>query len=153
VSPMGTDPTTAFSDAELTARDFRPGPVHHVVLFRLGAGCTPDDAQEVERRFRALADAPHPDGSGPYILSIASGRQSSHEGASHGFELGFVVRFLSEGDRNTYVGEPFVSDPALVDGEHAAFKDFVGPLLAPGPDGVLVFDFSDAQATALGPRP
>jgi hypothetical protein len=144
---MDTSPIAALSDDELTARDFRPGPVHHIVLFRLSAGCTPDDAQEVERRFRALADAPHPDGSGLYIRSIAAGRQSSHEGASHGFELGFVVLFASEGDRNTYVGEPLVSDPALVDREHAAFKAFVGPLLAPGPDGVLVFDFTDGGAT------
>ncbi|ARC56214.1 hypothetical protein AS850_03885 [Frondihabitans sp. 762G35] len=144
---MGTDSITDLSDADLTARDFRPGAVHHVVLFRLAAGCTQDDAQEVERRFRALADAPHPDGSGPYIRSIAAGGQTSHEGASHGFELGFVVLFASEGDRNTYVGEPLISDPALVDREHAAFKDFVGPLLAAGPDGVLVFDFTDGGAT------
>jgi hypothetical protein len=44
----------------------------------------------------------------------------------------------SQGDRNFYVGEPIVADPAHFDHEHAAFKAFVGPLLA----GAQVFDFA-----------
>jgi len=134
--------------ATLIARDFRAGEVNHIVLFRFADGVTADQRQEVQDRFRALAHTPHPDGSGPYILSIVAGVQNSHENAGRGFELAFVVRFASEGDRNFYVGAPLVSDPNLFDRQHAAFKDSVGPLLAGGDAGVLVFDFSEAQHPA-----
>jgi hypothetical protein len=131
------------SDAERTARDRRPGTVHHVVLFRLRDDAPAGSHAEVERRFRALADTPHPDGSGPYIRSLHAGTQNSPEGIGRGFELGFVLVFSSEGDRDFYVGEPLITDPACFDPEHAAFKEFVGPLLAPGDGGVLVFDFTE----------
>jgi hypothetical protein len=134
----------ALTDAQLTARDHVPGLVHHVVLFRLRDDAAPADRDEVERRFRALADSPHPDGSGPYIRSLHAGRQSSPEGVGRGFELGFVLTFSSEGDRNLYLGEPLIADPSRIDAQHAAFKEFVGPLLAPDPHGVLVFDFTEA---------
>jgi hypothetical protein len=135
----------ALTDAARTARDRRPGLVHHVVLFRLRDDAPAGAHAEVERRFRALADTPHPDGSGPYIRSLHAGTQNSPEGIGRGFELGFVLVFSSEGDRDFYVGEPLITDPACFDPEHAAFKRFVGPLLAPGADGVLVFDFSEEQ--------
>ena len=141
--------TSTSTAATLTARDYRPGEVHHIVLFRFADGVAADQRREVEDRFRALAHTPHPDGTGPYIRSIAAGAQSSQENAGHGFELAFVVRFASEGDRNFYVGTPLVSDPAHFDRQHADFKDFVGPLLADGDAGVLVFDFSDAEHPAL----
>lgn len=118
--------------------DHRPGDVVHVVLFRFRAGTSAADRREVERRFHALADGMR-DGR-PYIRSIRSGPQISPEGAGHGFELGFVVEFDSEGDRNHYLGRPFVGGSADFDPDHAAFTQFVGPLLAPGGDGVLVFD-------------
>jgi hypothetical protein len=146
---MTTDERPALTDAQLTARDHVPGLVHHVVLFRLRDDAAPDDRDEVERRFRALADSPHPDGSGPYIRSLHAGRQSSPEGVGRGFELGFVLTFSSEGDRNLYLGEPLIADPSRIDAQHAAFKDFVGPLLAPDPHGVLVFDFTEAEAEAV----
>ena len=133
----------ALTDAQLTARDHVPGLVHHIVLFRLRDDAAPADRDEVERRFRALADSPHPDGSGPYIRSLHAGRQSSPEGVGRGFELGFVLTFASEGDRNLYLGEPLIRDPARIDAQHAAFKELVGPLLAPDPHGVLVFDFME----------
>ncbi|RIJ00001.1 Dabb family protein, partial [Clavibacter michiganensis subsp. insidiosus] len=105
---------------------------------------------EVERRFRALAGSPHPDGSGPYIRSLHAGRQSSPEGVGRGFELGFVLTFSSEGDRNLYLGEPLIADPARIDAQHASFKEFVRPLLAPDPRGVLVFDFTEPSTSADG---
>ncbi|WP_317230787.1 Dabb family protein [Clavibacter sp. MX14-G9D] len=142
----------ALTDAQLTARDHMPGLVHHIVLFRLRDDAAPEDREEVERRFRALADSPHPDGSGPYIRSLHAGRQSSPEGVGRGFELGFVLTFASEGDRNLYLGEPLIRDPARIDAAHAAFKHFVGPLLAPDPHGVLVLDFTE-PAPAPEPEP
>lgn len=122
---------------EFTARDFRPGVVRHVVLFRYRDHVTPAQKEEVLQRFRALATSPRPDGR-PYVVSIEAGTQTSGEGAGGGFEHGIVVTFASEGDRNFYVGTPVVDDPAHLDPEHARFKEFVGPLLADG--GVLVFD-------------
>ncbi|WP_150309100.1 Dabb family protein [Planctomonas psychrotolerans] len=126
-----------------TASDYGVGEVVHIVLFRLRDGSTAEDAAEVERRFRALSDSRR---SGePYIVSIRSGVQNSGEGASRGFELGFVLTFASLGDRNFYVGEPIISDREHYDLEHAAFKEFAGPFIQPGNGGVLVFDFQDVR--------
>jgi hypothetical protein len=122
-----------------TARGYRPRTVRHIVLFRYRAEVTPGQRTEVARRFEALAASAR-DGA-PYIESIVSGEQGSGEGAGHGFEHAFVVTFASEGDRNYYVGEPVHDDQDHLDPVHAEFKAFVGPLLAPGADGVLVFDF------------
>jgi hypothetical protein len=123
---------------------YRPGDLVHIVLFRLHDGATDDDRREVDRRFRALADTQR-DGR-KYIRSIRSGPQISPEGAARGLELGFVVEFDSEGDRNWYLGRPFVADGADFDPEHDAFKQFVGPLLAEE-GGALVFDFVDGGWT------
>jgi hypothetical protein len=120
---------------QFTARDYRPATVRHIVLFRFADAATEADRAETEERFRALAYTRR-DGE-PYILSIESGSQISGEMGEAGFELGFVVSFSSEGDRNFYVGEPVISDPENFDGEHAKFKQFVGPFLA----DVQVFDF------------
>lgn len=117
-----------------------PGDLVHIVLFRLHDGATDADRREVDRRFRALAETKR-DGR-RYIRRIRSGPQISPEGHAHGFELGFVVEFDSEGDRNWYLGRPFVAEDADFDPEHDAFKQFVGPLLAPE-DGVLVYDLVD----------
>ena len=121
-----------------TAPDHRPGDVLHVVLFRFRDSTSDKQRREVERRFRALADGTR-DGR-RYIRSIRSGRQISPEGAGHGFQLGFVVEFSSEGDRNHYLGRPFVGDSADYDADHDAFKHFVEPLIEPDGAGVLVFD-------------
>jgi hypothetical protein len=122
-----------------TSRGYRRRTVRHIVLFRYRSEVTPAQRAEVARRFEALAAAPR-DGA-PYIESIVSGEQGSGEGAGHGFERAFVVTFSSEGDRNYYVGEPVHDDPDHLDAAHAEFKAFVGRLLQPGADGVLVFDF------------
>jgi len=118
-----------------TAPDYSPGNVVHIVLFRFLPSVEASTKAEVERRFRALESEPDPD-RGRYIVSIDAGEQASGEGAAHGYELGFVVRFASEGDRNYYVGTPVQPDPAFYDRAHAAFKEFVGPLIA----DVLVYD-------------
>ena len=137
-------------EAAVTAREYRPGDIHHIVLFRFASTTTAGQRHNAQSRFRELVFSPHPDGTGPYIVSIAAGAQSSGEDAGHGFELGFVLRFASEGDRNFYVGEPLVTDPAHFDHLHAAFKGFVGPLLEGGGAGVLVFDFADTTPEANG---
>jgi len=123
-----------------TAPDYGPGPVTHIVLFAYRATTTAEQKAEVARRFHALADSPR-DGA-PYIVSITSGAQISGETAPGGFEYGFVVTFASLGDRNYYVGEPVVTDPAFFDPVHHEFKSFVAPLLREGAEGVLVFDFA-----------
>lgn len=123
--------------AAFTASSYRPGPVTHIVLFHYAETATADERAEVSRRFHELATTER-DGE-RYITSIESGAQLSGEVEPGGFDEAFVVRFASLGDRNFYVGEPIVTDPAFFDEPHARFKDFVAPLLAP--DGVLVFDF------------
>jgi hypothetical protein len=124
--------------ATFTARDYRPGLVRHVVLFRYRDDVTDQQKGDVQRRFRDLAASVRDDGA-RYILSVDAGSQRSGEGAGAGFEDGFVVSFASEGDRNYYVGTPVVDNPAHYDPAHAAFKKFVGPLLAES-GGALVFD-------------
>jgi hypothetical protein len=125
-----------------TASDYRPGEVTHIVLFGYLPEVTAEQKAEVDRRFRALVETER-DGA-PYIVSITSGYQQSGEVAPGGLEHGFVVTFRSLGDRNFYVGEPIVSDPAFFDPVHAGFKAFVGPLLAEA----QVFDFSSGVALA-----
>ncbi len=123
-----------------TASDYGRGVVTHIVLFRYRAETSAEVREEVTRRFHALAETRR-DGA-LYIQSITSGLQVSGETPPGGFEQAFVVTFSSLGDRNYYVGEPVVHDPRFFDSAHAAFKAFVGPLLASDPPGgVLVFDF------------
>ena len=120
-----------------TAPDYKPGEVVHIVLFRLGASVNEADRAELVRRFLALEQTCRRDGR-PYIREIVAGAANGGEGAERGFELGFVLRFASEGDRNFYAGVPNPTDPA-----HEAFKAFAGPMLAT--EGVLVFDFSTGR--------
>jgi Stress responsive A/B Barrel Domain len=124
---------------QFTARDYRPQRVRHVVLFRYRAHVSESERREVAARFEELIESRRSDG-GTYIESIDIGTQTSGEGAGHGFELGVIVTFASLGDRNYYVGLPVVEDPRYFDQQHAAFKVFVGPLLAEGGAGALVFD-------------
>ena len=148
-SPYSHPVTDPAAPALSTAPDHGTGDVVHVALFRFRDTTGAADRQEVERRFRALAEGTR-DGR-RYIRSIRSGPQISPEGAGHGFELGFVVEFASEGDRNHYLGLPFVGDSDDFDTDHDAFKRFVAPLLAPDGTGVLVFDLhSRDPATPAG---
>lgn len=127
------------TDVLATAADHRPGDLLHIVLFRFRADTTTAQRADVQGRFLALADGER-DGR-RYIRSIRSGPQASPEGAGHGFDVGFVVEFASEGDRNFYLGRPFVGDAAF-DVPHDAFKAFVGPLV----EDVLVFDLVAGSA-------
>ncbi|MFL1503480.1 Dabb family protein [Pseudomonas sp. O64] len=124
-----------------TAPGYKPGRVEHIVLFRYKDTVTDKQKAEVKKRFLALEQIAKRSGK-RYITSIITGKQNSGEGVDHGFEQAFVVRFKSEGDRNYYVGAPIVEDAKYYDPKHAEFKTFVGPLLAEGQQGVLVFDFA-----------
>lgn len=135
----------AIGTAAFVARTYKRGPVVHIVLFRFAPHVSATQREDAKSRFLALRHAAHRDGA-PYIDEIVAGAQCSGEGADAGFELAVVVRFASEGDRNYYVGAPIVTDPAFFDPVHHAFKEAVGPLLAPGPTGVLVVDFRAAGA-------
>jgi hypothetical protein len=139
--------SSAVGVEQFTARDYRPQSVRHIVLFRFRSQVSESQRREVAARFAMLIQSPRSDGR-PYIESIDIGSQMSGEGAGHGFDLGVVVTFGSLGDRNYYVGSPVVEDPRYFDQQHAAFKDFVGPLLAEDNAGVLVFDLA-ADPAAL----
>jgi len=126
--------------ATFTAPNYRRGSIGHIVLIRF-ADAVPASARTAAiQAFLDLRSACVREHK-PYIRSIEVGAQSSGEGADRGFEYGFVLHFDSEGDRNYYVGEPVVDDPDFYDARHHAFKQMIGPLLAP--QGVLVFDYTD----------
>ena len=126
-----------------TSADYKPGLVRHIVLFRYDRSVSPEQKQEVIRRFLALKTLSKRNGA-PFILSIETGSDISGEGLDQCFEQGFIVTFTSQGDRNYYVGQPVVTDPSFYDPAHQAFKDFVGPLIDQG-GGAFVFDFSVAE--------
>lgn len=128
-------------EAARTDPGYRPGTVKHIVLFRYKAETTEAERQEIALRFRRLAEEGRRNGR-RYIVSIEAGVQNSPEGLAHGLEHGFIVTFNSEGDRNYYVGHPFIQDSSRYDPAHHRFKDYVGPYLHDGPLAVVVFDFS-----------
>lgn len=130
----------AVGPARFTARNYRPGPILHIVLFRFSTATSAQQRGTAISRFLALALSERE--GAPYIRAIQSGPQLSGEGAPGGAEHAFLVSFDSLGDRNFYVGEPFVSDPEFRDAAHHEFKDFVGPLLA----GATVFDLATTPA-------
>jgi hypothetical protein len=123
-----------------TAPSYRCGNVGHIVLIRFSDEVPASARTAAIQAFLALRSACVREDK-PYIRSIEAGAQSSGEGADRGFEHAFVLHFDSEGDRNYYVGEPVVDDADFYDPRHHAFKQMIGPLLAP--QGVLVFDYTD----------
>ena len=134
--------------AAFTAPGFRPALIRHVVLLRFLKSVTPFQKAEVARRFLELAvDSRRPDGR-PVVESIETGFQNSGEGTDEGYQMGFLVSFRSEGDRNYYVGRPVVTQPGFFDPAHDAFKAFAAPYLA----GVLCFDYRVA-ALVRPPEP
>ncbi|SMH29813.1 Stress responsive A/B Barrel Domain [Rathayibacter oskolensis] len=120
------------------ARDFRPGTLRHIVLFRFRPTALVSEVDEVVARFVALGDECVRDGR-PYIVSLETGQQQSTEGAGEGFDRAFVLTFASEGDLNYYLGRPAVEEAGLWDPAHDAFKASVGPFLDTA--GVVTFDF------------
>lgn len=111
--------------------------VKHFVAFKYDQSVTETEKQLVMKKFLALKNKCLKNNK-PYILSIEAGYANSPEGADQGYEQGFIVTFVSEKDRNYYVGKPFFThfDPA-----HDEFKNFVSPLLQKNA-GAFVFDFS-----------
>lgn len=141
----------AQTPAQLTDPNYNPGLIEHIVLFRFKPDVTIDKKEAVIDSFMSLRLKCVRNGA-PYILLIENGFINNKGlGSHHEFELGFVVKFQSEGDRNFYVGKPFITDPQFFDAAHERFKNFVGDFLLPGdcgPDtfnGAFVFDFKDKQ--------
>ncbi len=128
-----------------TAQNYHRGTLRHLVTFKFKHGITTAQVLEVKNRFLALKNKSLRNGQ-RFIQSIETGAANSFEGADQGKEIGFLVTFKSEGDRNYYVGQPLIN-PAhqnLYDAAHLDFKNFVGPLLATPvvSEGVFVFDFT-----------
>jgi hypothetical protein len=122
-----------------TASEYRRAIVRHIVLLRFASTVPEVQQQTLVQAFLDLREDCRRDGK-PYIRAIEHGLQNSGEGADGAFEHAFLLSFDSEGDRNYYVGEPIVTDPAYYDSRHHAFKSLIGPLLAPR--GALVFDYT-----------
>lgn len=128
------------NEAAVTAPDYRPGLLKHIVLFRYAPSATPAQREEIDKRFHALAASIR--NGERYIVSIESGVQNSHEGHHHGLQHGFIVTFKSEGDRNYYVGTPLIRNNRFYDAAHEDFKRFLAPHLDPTTPSVVVFDFT-----------
>jgi hypothetical protein len=131
-------PAKVLDESVITAPDYHPGLLRHIVLFQYSEATTPQQRQETEQRFHSLAESKRQ--GRRYIASIESGVQNSPEGLHRGLEHGFIVTFESEGDRNYYLGEPLITNPACYDPIHHEFKRFVVQHVSP--TGVLVFDFT-----------
>lgn len=115
--------------------------VLHFVTFRYRFS---GDREDVITRFLALQQEcvkpPSPGGTPlPYIVSIETGKATSHEGFDHGMVDGFLVTFKSEEEHNFYIDD----DPV-----HKEFQRFVSPKL--DKEGVFVFDFT-VERSALKP--
>jgi hypothetical protein len=93
----------------------------HVVSFKFKSSATPDQIKAVEDAFRGLKKKI------TEIKSYEWGTNVSPEKHAKGFTHGFILRFKSEADRNTYLEHP----------EHKAFGKLLGPVL----DDVFVIDF------------
>jgi hypothetical protein len=134
----------------LTDPSYNPGRVRHIVTFKFDPSVTQTKTKEIIERFVALKNLGLRSGT-PYIESIEVGKANSFEGADQGMQVGFIVTFRSEGDRNYYVGQPLIDKKFrnLYDPAHLEFKNLVGTLLATPvvPNGVFVFDFTvDGEA-------
>lgn len=130
---------------QLTEAQFNPGIVRHFVAFKFKKNIDQVQINKVILNFLALKTLCVRNGK-PYILSIEVGKANSFEGADQGKQIGFLVTFKSEGDRNYYVGQPLIPEREVdfYDPAHLKFKKFVGPLLETPvvPNGVYVFDFT-----------
>lgn len=126
-------------EISLTSPDYKPGTIRHIVLFRYREDIDGTDLQKIEQKFHELQTSKR-DGRA-YILSIESGAQNSPEGLGQGFHQAYIVSFTSQGDRNYYVGEPLITNPALYDPMHHAFKSFIMNYISDQESSVLVFGF------------
>ena len=100
----------------------RPSQVlRHVVLFAFQESARPEQIGEIERAFCALP------GKIDEIHEFEWGTDVSVENLSQGYTHCFLVTFLTEADRNTYLPYP-------------AHQEFVA-LLEPHLEKALVFDY------------
>jgi hypothetical protein len=98
------NPAKILDDWVITAPDYRPGLLRHIVLFQYAEATTPEQRQEIEERFHALSKSKRQ--GKRYIASIESGVQNSPEGLHRDLEHGFIVTFESEGTGTTIWGSP-----------------------------------------------
>lgn len=95
--------------------------LRHVVLFAFKDSATPQQIQEVEQAFCALP------GRIEQIYDFEWGTDVSVENINRGYTHCFLVTFLKEEDRNTYL-------------PHPAHQEFVA-ILQPYLDKALVVDY------------
>jgi hypothetical protein len=95
--------------------------LRHVVLFAFKDSSTPGQIREIERAFRELP------GKIDQIHEFEWGTDVSVENLSRGYTHCFLVTFLSEADRDTYL-------------PHPAHQEFVA-ILEPHLERALVFDY------------
>ena len=135
--------SAAHDEEALTASGYHPGTIRHIVLFKYKAGVTEEEKKAVITAFIALKDSCKREGK-TYIKGIEYGFPNSKEGADHGMEIAFLLSFDSEGDRNYYIGTPYITNPQFYDHKHDAFKKWVGPKIAPDV-GLIVFDYKKEE--------
>lgn len=127
---------------EFTATDYKPGVIRHIVFLRYKPEVSDAQRMAIRERFRNLKNTSLRNGL-PYIASIKSGSQHSYKGLDQGFDQVFIIKFLSEGDRNYYVGTPTVTNPAYFDPAHQKFKEVIDPLLTE--HGLMAFDIDSIK--------
>lgn len=115
----------------------------HWVLFKFKPGISEAEKKEVINRLLALKGSKK--NGVPYIASLEYGSQISKENVKGDYDIGFRVSFVSEADRNYYIGKPFLKLSGTYDPMYDDFKSFVVPYLASDPKGpnkrVLGFDY------------
>lgn len=135
---LNTSQNTPNVAAIITDPAYKLGTIRHIVLIRYKEGVTDAQKQVATERFMNLTNIARRNNE-PYIVSIETGQQDSPEKLNLNLQQAFIVTFKSEGDRNYYVGKPYVTDPQYTDIAHEKFKSFIKPLIAK--DGLLVFDY------------
>jgi hypothetical protein len=101
--------------------EHQPNTLRHVVLFGFKETATPEQIQTIEQAFRALPEKISE------IHEFEWGTDVSVENLSRGYTHCFLVTFLTEQDRDTYL-------------PHPAHQEFVA-LLQPHLEQALVLDY------------
>ena len=96
--------------------------IRHVVCFKFKQDAKTNQIQKVEREFAALKNKI------PGILSLEWGLNNSPENLNKEFTHCFIVSFIDEKARQTYLPHP----------DHKAFVKILKPIL----DDVFVIDFT-----------
>ena len=113
---LGSTGSVHAADAKSKKRN-----LFHVVALKFKDGTTKEQIKGVEDAFRGLKKKI------PEIGSLKWGTNVSPEKHDKGFTHGFVLRFRSDKDRDTYLDHP----------AHKEFGKLLGPVLA----DVFVIDF------------